>query len=225
MKCSPRQTFDILNTVTVVTAYCVSLSLVASALTSSIAGAAIPPYDSAPSDKSKPIDVSLKTTDDFSKGFNIATIRPMDSTRDVKAADIQKVIPQDMQPSSSGGQVAAKILDRSVNSYFNSDAMRRTDIGRTATTVEKSMATDVSFGGQQPESIHHSVKFAIQPAQTQAKLSYTGVTNADLTYKATSSTANFEVREPVSILSTNLVFNHINSPSDRKDILSLRWVW
>ena len=190
-----------------------------------MAGAAVPPYESAWNDKSQPLDFSLRATDDFSKGFNIATVQPMDSTRDVKAADIQKVIPQDMQASSNGSQVAAKILDRSVNSYFNSDAMRKTDIGRTATTVEKSMATDVSFGGQQPESIRHSIKFAIQPAQTQAKLSYTGITNADLTYKATSSTANFEVREPVAMLSTNLVFNHINSPSDRKDILSLRWVW
>ena len=210
-----------MSTVTVLTVHLASL------LVPSFAWCAIPPTPIGGDESAQvqPVDFSLKTNDDFSKGFNIAAVKPMESYRDVKAADVQKMIPQDMAPTSSGGQVAAKIVDKSISSYFNSEAMRKTDIGQTATKVEKSMATDVSFGGQQPQSIHHSIKFQVQAAQAQAKLSYTGITNADLTYKAIGSTTNLEIHEPVAMLSTSLVFSHIDSPSDRKDMLSLRWVW
>jgi hypothetical protein len=162
---------------------------------------------------------------DFTKGLDISIIQPVTSSRDTTTEDVSKLIPTDMKPTNDGGLVAAQILDRSFSTWFNSDAVKHSAMGRTAHDVEKSMEGDVAFGGKEPESIKHNIKFQVKAAQTQAQLEYTGITTAQVTYYVLQDKTNVEVREPVKSLNTSVVLNQISSHEETRKIVSLRWDW
>jgi hypothetical protein len=163
---------------------------------------------------------------DFSRGFDLALIKPIESTRTIRMEDVSKVIPfHEMRSSNDGGYVASQILDHSLSNFFNSPTVRNSDLGRTAHQVEKSMEGDVAFGGTEPESIKHAFKFAMRATQTRAQVEYTGLTNAQLTYNVFQARLNLEVREPMKALNTQVVYNHITQPGDQIDMVSLRWAW
>ncbi len=163
---------------------------------------------------------------DFSKGLNVACIQPMVSLRNINADDIGQVIPKDMSPTGDSGNVAFQILDHSLSNFFNSSAIRNSDLGRTASKVEKSMEGNVAFGSKKPNSTQHSVKFAMKAAQTKALVEYTGYTNAQVSYHVAQSKLDVEVREDVSALKTQVVYNHTDIQNAEKvDMFSLRWGW
>lgn len=170
-------------------------------------------------------EYSFKRPRDFSKGIDISNIKPVESSRATKPEDVSKIIPSDMKPTSDGGMVAAQILDHSLSNWFNSEAVRNSDLGRTAHQVEKSMEGDVSFGGGQPDSIKHNFRFAMRAAQTHAQIGYTGLTNAQVTYYMLQNKTDFEVREAVKPLGTQLVYNEIVTREDTRRTVSLRWDW
>lgn len=160
---------------------------------------------------------------DFSMGFDGASVQPVESNRGVKSADVAKVIPSDMATTQDQTKVASQILDHSVSAFFDSDAIKQSDMGRTAKQVEQSMQTEQTFGGSSPDSIKHSVKFTMKATEERADLEYTGLTNAQMTYYVAQEKTNFEVREPVKMLGTNLVYNNIIAPGETRNTLSVRW--
>jgi hypothetical protein len=162
---------------------------------------------------------------DFSKGFDGADIQPIQSDRGANSADVAKVIPANMQPTTDQTKVASQILDHSVSAFFDSDAIKRSDMGRTAKQVEQSMQTEQSFGSGEPNSIKHSVKFSMKATESRADIEYTGLTNAQMTYYVAQTKTNLEVREPVKALGTNLVYNNIISPGETRNTLSVRWAF
>ena len=166
---------------------------------------------------------SRKTTD-YSKGIDISIIRPVE-VPGMSSDDISKIIPSNMSPTSNENLVATQILDHSLSNWFNSEAVRNSDFGRTAHHVEKSMEGDVSFGGIQPDSIKHQFRFQMKATQTQAQLGYTGLTTAQVTYYMLQDKTNFEVREPMKVLNTQVVYNHIVSHEETRKMVSLRWSW
>lgn len=162
---------------------------------------------------------------DFSRGLYVAFIRPVESMRTTRSEDVSRIIPSNMAPTNDGGLVATQILDHSLSNWFNSDAVRNSDIGRRAHEVEKKLEGDVSFGGQEPKSIKHSVRFAMRAAQTRAEIEYTGLTTAQVSYSFLQEKTNIEVREPVKPLNTQLVYSHTTSKADRTQMVSFRWDW
>jgi hypothetical protein len=161
---------------------------------------------------------------DYSRGLDATAIQPVESLRDVRSEDIALIIPADLRPTSNGGTIAAQILDHSLSSFFNSSAVKHSDLGRTAHQVEKKMEGEASFGGNAEGSVKHNFKFGMKAAQAKAQLEYTGITNAQLSYQLAQSTMNFEVSEKLAP-TTRLVFNHIAKPGDITDMVSMRWVW
>ena len=157
--------------------------------------------------------------------FNVLSVRPIEMANVVHTEDIAKIIPLDMVASNDGSTIGAAILDHSLSNFFNSAAVRNSEIGRTAHEIDDKMQGDVSFGGNQPESVKHQVKFAMRAAQARAQIEYTGLTNAQLSYNIAQSKMNLEVREEMASLGTHVVFNHITAPEDQVDMVSLRWVW
>lgn len=161
----------------------------------------------------------------FSKGLNALAIQPVASLRTVTEADVEKIIPhRELAAGSSGALVATQILDHSLSSFFNSPEVRNSDFGKTAKEVEQSMEGEAAFGGEEKGSTRHVFKFAMRAAQAKAELEYSGLTNAQLSYIVSQSKMNLEVHEDLS-LGTKVVFNHIDSPGDRTDMLSVRWKW
>jgi hypothetical protein len=161
----------------------------------------------------------------FSKGFDATWIQPIESTRITTTDDVSKIIPSDMKPTNDGGLVATQILDRSLSTWFNSDAVRNSSIGHAAHDVEKSMEGDVKFGGKAPDSIKHQLKFSMRATQSTANLEYTGLTTAQVTYFIAQAKTNIELREPVKALGTQVVYNNITTSLENRQTLSLRWDW
>jgi hypothetical protein len=151
-------------------------------------------------------------------------IEPIASLRTIRSEDIAKFIPSDMTPSSSGGYVATRILDHSLQTIFKSPELRRSELGRSAQKLESVMETDVSFGGGEKGDVKHSVKFKMKPVQAKAQLDYTGYVNAQLSYQIQDQSMNLEVFEKVAS-NTDLVLTHNDSHVETRDMLSLRWNW
>lgn len=170
------------------------------------------------------VNFELTNRPDFSRGMDLAIIQPVTSLRTVTNDDIARIIPNDLNPTNDGGNVATQILDHSLSNFFNSDAVKRSDFGRTAHQVEKSMESEAGFGGNETGSIRHTFKFAMKAAQAKAQVEYSGLTNAQLSYQAAQGTTNLEIHEDLGA-ATKVVFNHINAPDDRRDTVSLRWNW
>ena len=170
-------------------------------------------------------DYILKRSFDFSRGFDIMSIQRVESLRTTRSEDISRIIPANMTPTNDGGLIATQILDHSLSNWFNSEAVRTSSFGRTAHAVEKSMEGDVAFGGTQPESIKHQLKFSMRATQTRADIEYTGLTHAQLTYFIIQERTNVEVREQIDMIGTQLVYNHISSKDDTRQMVSVRWDW
>jgi hypothetical protein len=175
------------------------------------------------SGKIRPMEFNPRP-DDYSRGLDASLIHPIESANGIKYADVQKMIPTDLDPNNQSS-VGQRIFDTSLKSAIDSDVFRKSSVGQTATNVEKSMQANISVSSREPNSIKHEFKLAADPMQAQARINYSGVTNAQLSYHATESKMDFEWREPVAMISTDVVYNHVNTPSDRKDLMSLRWSW
>lgn len=162
---------------------------------------------------------------DFTKGFNIAAVQPVMSPNEIKSEDVSQLIPHDMQPGNDASQVASRILDRSLNSWMNSPMMKGSSLVKTAKSFENTMGSNVSVGGDDPEQTKHSIQFNVRAEQARAFVKYEGITNAQLSYQVGSDRVDLEVREPMTLLETDLVYNHTNSRADSRDIVSVRWIW
>lgn len=200
------------------------LMLVLQLGTTPAAFASIPP-SLRPNNQTPAPKLVLQRGFDFSKGFDLAAIQPVESLAAPSSNDIARIIPSNMAPTTDGGMVATQILDHSISTWFNSDSVRNSSLGRTAHQIEKTMENDISFGGSKPESIKHSLKFSMKATQTRADVEYTGLTNAQITYFIAQEKTNFELREPVRALGTQVVYNNIATRDERRQTVSLRWDW
>lgn len=162
---------------------------------------------------------------DCSRGMDVSKITPVNSLREFTSEDVGHIIPTDMASGATSATLTSRILDQSVKNVLASNAVKRSPFGQTATDVQKAMQTNISVASRAPNSIHHEIKFALRPVQTQAVLRYSGLTNAQLSYGASEAKMDFEWREAVGALATDVVFNHIDIPGDRKDVMSLHWAW
>lgn len=168
------------------------------------------------------VDIDFSLTSSYSQnGIDLSRIALVHPTEDITYADVSRMVPTNISVTASGGEVASQIADRSVQAYFNSDSFKSTDIGKTSHSVEQSLKQDVTIAGSSPDSIKHNFKFNMQASQAKAMLDYSGFTNAQLSYKASGQELNFEVYH--NLTSTmKLAYNHINNPTDQRDVVSLK---
>jgi hypothetical protein len=169
----------------------------------------------------KKINLGLVSTVN-NASIDMSKVEPVESLTIINQADIAKMIPvEKMQASNDTGAVASQILDRSLSSFFDSDAVRHSDMGKTAHQVEDSMQTNVNFGSGE---IKHSFKFKVEASQTRAQMDYSGLTNAQVSYQAAQRQFNVEMYENLSARS-KIVFDHTDLPNDTREVVSLRWTW
>jgi hypothetical protein len=170
--------------------------------------------------------LELSPQRDYSRGFDASTIHPVESMNITTSADVAKMIPcESLQATNDGAHIAGKIAERSLRTIMASDNVKRSDLGRTAASVEEIGAADMDLGNGEPDSIQHKFKFAMRPAQTSALLTYKGLTNAQVSYRASESKFDVEVREPMNMIATDVVLYHSSVPGDKRQTVSLRWSW
>ena len=164
------------------------------------------------------------------RGQDARSIQPVQPNIEITSADVGQVIPfQKMQGLQTtavnpNAPVMTTIFGYSMGNYLQSPAVKQSRVGRTATTVQESMRTEASFGGSQPGATKHSLAVNLNPFETKAEMKYKGFTNASLTYTATDAKLNFEMYRDIS-KQTKIVFNHTDTRSESKQMVSLRWIW
>ncbi len=172
-------------------------------------------------DQGVAIDFSL-TSSYSQNGIDFSRIGQVFPYEDISYADVSRLVPTDIPATASGGQVASQIADKGMQAYFNSDSFKSTSIGKTSHSVEKSLKQDVTIGGSEPDAIKHNFRFNMQATQAKAMLDYTGYTNAQLSYKASGQELNLEIFRQLT-QSMKIAYNHINNPTDQRDVVSLKF--
>lgn len=183
--------------------------------------------DSANSDQAMPVESELgrfalpQREKDFSRGLDASSVEPVHA----RGFDYGMILPSSLAPSNDGAQVASQIVDHSVSNWLKQDSVKNSFVGQAAHAVENTMKADVGFGGHTPESTKHNIKFQMKATDAKAKMEYTGLTNAEVSYSVTNKQVNLEVYEPIAGDSAKVVFSHTNQPSENRDMLSLRMNW
>jgi hypothetical protein len=121
---------------------------------------------------------------DFRTAEDYSNVPMVLSLREMNQRDIAALIPaSSLKATDDGGRIATKILAQSLNSFFKSDTMKNSGVGRTATSVEKGMNTNVSMGGEDPGSTKHSFNFKMKATDARAVLRYQGFADAQISYQ------------------------------------------
>lgn len=139
---------------------------------------------------------------------------------------VSDFIPLTISPSADSGYVMSAIADKSISTIMDQPQFRESTLGRTADTVEKNLVQEVAFGGEAENATQHKLNFQIQAFQSQARVKYSGLTNAALLYRARSSTFAFEIFEKLPYAQKQqLVLSHELRPQERVSNVSVRWDW
>ncbi|MCE3009899.1 MAG: hypothetical protein LW875_04730 [Proteobacteria bacterium] len=139
----------------------------------------------------------------------------------VNPLDASQYIPVSLRPEMGTREVMSKIADRSMSTWFQSDQVQNSFLGRTANNVEETVRSEVQLGGHD-EKTHHKLNFELKAFQSQAMVKYTGFANASLTYQLINSSVGLEVSEKVS-QEVQMIFSHVAKSGSKISAVSWRW--
>jgi hypothetical protein len=137
--------------------------------------------------------------------------------------DVEKIIPTDFKTDDDLNRVAARIADRSIQAWFNSADVQASAFGRTATTVQKKMTTDITVKSDEPQAVEHKFSLQILALQAMAKVQYTGWLNAVFNYDAKAAESMVEFSEKV--FNKDLFVNHTSSSKGDVSSVGIKWGW
>ncbi|MGZ3745226.1 MAG: hypothetical protein ACXWRE_17020 [Pseudobdellovibrionaceae bacterium] len=141
----------------------------------------------------------------------------------ISPKDVEKIIPTDLKQTDDINLVAAKIADRSIETWFNSAAVQSSYLGKTAKTVQDKMATDITLKGDEQNAVEHKFSFKILALQAMAKVQYTGWLNAVFNYDAKAAASMVEFSDKV--FNKDLFINHTNSSKGNVSSVGIKWGW
>ncbi|MEQ1875965.1 MAG: hypothetical protein ABL958_04920 [Bdellovibrionia bacterium] len=156
---------------------------------------------------------------------SIKPVQPV--VQPITSSDVALVIPMNLQPGTNDEDTIMKhVMDHSVNSFVRGDYFRNTELGRAAETVEQALKTQVSLGSTvgedgEPET-QHILNFQVMAFEQRAFLTYTGLTNLNLTYTAASANLDITLSQPLGG-TTTLVLSH--STSSALSGARVSWAW
>lgn len=142
---------------------------------------------------------------------------------EITTQDVEKIIPTDLQATSDMNRVAVRIADRSLQTWFNSPAVKSSVVGRTANNVQQKMAADVTVKADEPEATEHKFSMQLLALQAMAKVQYTGWLNAVFNYDAKAAESMVEFSEKV--FNKDLFVNHTSSPREDISTVGIKWGW
>ncbi len=138
--------------------------------------------------------------------------------------DVENIIPTDLKATGDMGAVAARIVDRSVQSWFNSASVQGSVLGQTATTVQRKLAADVTLASSdENQAVQHKFSFSLMAFQAAAKLQYSGFLNAVFNYDARAARSVLEFSE--KIFNKDFFLNHSSSSVENISSVGVKWGW
>lgn len=168
---------------------------------------------------------------------NIAHTVPMEMpvtrTRNgVWTKDIGKIVPAnelktiDPERSDDAGFVFGRIGDKALQYWLASPEVQGSAMGRTATTVDKAMKTEVNVKstGNSKNKVDHKIAFQVQALQSSTKLEYKGWVNAAWDYDARDRASRVQVSERI-FKNKDLTISHTASKDEDVSAMGIRWSW
>ena len=190
------------------------------------AAASIPPslFDDEP-EEPQTYTLFFASYRDLGRGMDARAIQPVRERPGFTKDDLGQIIPaKSLVSGDSSSQVAAKIMDHSLANFMKSPAVRQSEVGKTAASIEKQMSSEASFGGSGPHSTKHVFQFQMKPTESKAEMKYTGLTNARLSYSVLESKVNFEIYENLDKV-TRVGVNNSVTRGESSSMLSLAWAF
>ena len=131
-------------------------------------------------------------------------------------------IPTDIQAYSSGRQVASKIAAQTARNLIDSEQFRKTSVGASAAAVDSRFKGGVKV--QSPDKTNHSLEFNLRATQTKASVRYVGYGETTVSYNLFTQALQVEVSKALNNR-IRVVADHLDSPEEQTERLSLRWSW
>lgn len=141
----------------------------------------------------------------------------------VTSRDVQKYVPTSFSTGTSDIQVARGIVDQSLQTWFNSNAVKNSSFGRAATQVQDNMSLDTTAKtGYGLSQVEHKFSMQLLAFQAAAKFEYTGYVTAKINHSMTNSQTDLELSEKI-LNNKKLFLNHSIKTYDRLSTLGLKW--
>lgn len=140
--------------------------------------------------------------------------------------DLGKILPSDLNTVAGrdAGVVLTRIGDKALQHWFDSPQVRESAMGRTATTIEKKMKTEVAVPGGTDGEVDHKVSFQVLALQSSTKVEYKGWTNAAWNYDMRDRASRVEVSEKVW-RNKDLTLSHTATAQEDVSAVGVRWSW
>lgn len=142
----------------------------------------------------------------------------------ITSKQVAEIIPTDVKATDSTGSVMNRIMDRSLNYWYNNSGFKESAIGRVAEETQEKLKTDVVVKGASPKATTHKFSFRIEAFQALAKVEYTGWMRAMVDYNAQKAQTNFAVREKIW-KDKDLVVSHSMSSREGVSSMGVGWSW
>ncbi|MCC6278265.1 MAG: hypothetical protein IT289_10155 [Oligoflexia bacterium] len=116
--------------------------------------------------------------------------------------DISQVIPRGVTPGASDQeqtqQIQSELGQRLVDSLFNGQAFRQSDLGKITTQVEESTRPSISIPSASPRAKPQRLDFEIKAIERKASFLYDGFISTRFVYLMDSQTLESSVVTPIS---------------------------
>lgn len=176
------------------------------------------------------VTLTLLTVTQAQAKLDHSTTKPLvmpvgvsEDAQEITNKDVEKIIPTDLQATNDMNKVAVRIADRSLQTWFNSAAVKGSALGRTADNVQQKMSTDVTVKSDEPQAVEHKFSMQLLALQAMAKIQYTGWLNAVFNYDAKAAESMVEFSEKV--FNKDLFVNHTSSPREDVSTVGIKWGW
>ncbi len=139
-------------------------------------------------------------------------------------ADMIKIVPTNLNPSSDASSILSVIADRGVSYWLNSEEMKNTPLVRTTKEVQEKLKTDVVLKGTQKNQIDHKFTMRYEAFQAMAKVEYQGWFKASVDYKPAEEQTQVSIHEKV-FNNKELHFQQSFKKTESTSMIGLGWRW
>jgi hypothetical protein len=124
----------------------------------------------------------------------IVPVKPVDQK--ITQETVALAIPTDIEQTSDSDKVQAKIVDHNVQNLLQGKYIKNNAVLQSAQKVQEAMKPSMSFGEE--GGVQHNVNLELQPAQSVAKLNYSGFVETNVTYHTAEKSSEVSVSEQIS---------------------------
>lgn len=142
-------------------------------------------------------------------------------SKELKKQQIQteKYIPLNLDPEKDKDSVFIKMADRTLNTFLNTEAFKRSSLGSKALEMQEQFKTEMNI---QSKKVTHRLTSEVLAFEGKAKMSYRGFFNVDLTTSAFGET-QFKIYE--NLFGGSIFLEQTKAETEELSQIGLKMPW